>query len=261
MDSLKEGNDMTDRIAHGGKTLYGARLGILTLDTVIPSMPGCGRNALTWPFPVLFGVVPGATVKRAVQGRGKGLLDAFLVTADMLIAQGADGIATSGGFCSLFQADLSAHCKVPVATSSLMQIPWVQSLLPPGKRVGVITVHGATLDAEHLEAASAPADTPVIGTEGRREISRVLLNGEPTMDVAAAELDMLDAGQELVSRHPEVGAVVLECFNFAPYAAALRDSLGMPVYSVYSFLTWFHAGLAPRDFGHPGSAPRDYRER
>ena len=241
--------------------LYGARLGILMLEHTMPRIPGDVGNALTWPFPVLYGVVPGATPKGVVQGRGKGLLDAFLQTAARLVTQGADGIATTGGFLSFFQAELAAHCKVPVASSSLMQIPWVQRLLPPGKRVGVITIHGATLDAQHLEAAGAPADTPVVGTEGRREISRAMLNGEPKLDVAAAELDVLDAGQELVSRHPDVAAIVCECHNFAPFAAALRDSLGMPVYTVYSFLTWFHAGLAPRDFGHPGSAPRAYRER
>ena len=78
---------------------------------------------------------------------------------------------------------------------------------------------------------------------------------------ALAELDVLDAGQDLMSRHPEVGAVVFETHNLAPFASALRDSIGIPVFSVYSFFTWFHAGLAPRDFGHPGSAPRPWRER
>ena len=252
---------MAERFAYAGKMLYGARLGILATDNLIPSMPGCARHALTWPFPVLYEIVPGASIKRVVEGRGKGLLDAILATADTLVAKGADGIATTGGFCSLFQAELSAHCKVPVATSSLMQIPLVQRLLPPGKRVGVITLDGTTLDAEHLEAAGAPADTPVIGTEGRRETTRVLFNAEPKMDVAAAELDILDAGRDLMSQYPDVGAVVLECHDFATYAAALGDSLGIPVYSVYSFLTWFHAGLAPRDFGWPGGTPRDWRER
>jgi hypothetical protein len=45
-----------------------------------------------------------------------------------------------------------------------------------------------------------------------------------------------------------------------PYAAALRDRLRLPVHSIYSFVNWFHAGLNPRDFGPPGSGPRDWRE-
>jgi hypothetical protein len=26
----------------------------------------------------------------------------------------------------------------------------------------------------------------------------------------------------------------------------------MPVYDIYSFVSWFHAGLSPRSFGPPG---------
>jgi hypothetical protein len=45
-----------------------------------------------------------------------------------------------------------------------------------------------------------------------------------------------------------------------PFASALSAETGLPVYDIYSFVSWFHAGLAPRDFGHPGSAPGDWRE-
>ena len=34
-----------------------------------------------------------------------------------------------------------------------------------------------------------------------------------------------------------------------PYAHALREALGLPVYDIYSLITWLHAGLRPRDFG------------
>jgi hypothetical protein len=33
-----------------------------------------------------------------------------------------------------------------------------------------------------------------------------------------------------------------------PYAADLRQTLGLPVYSIYSLVTWFQAGLMPRVF-------------
>ena len=37
--------------------------------------------------------------------------------------------------------------------------------------------------------------------------------------------------------------------------------LRLPVFSIYTFVTWFHAALVPRDFGHPASAPSEWRER
>ena len=61
-------------------------------------------------------------------------------------------------------------------------------------------------------------------------------------------------------QHPDVGAVLLECTNMAPYARALREHLRLPVYDIVSFVTWFHAGLEPRDFGHPASGPRPWRD-
>ena len=64
-----------------------------------------------------------------------------------------------------------------------------------------------------------------------------------------------------MSRHSDIGAIVLECTNMVPYARALSDHLLLPVYSIYTFVTWFQAGLAPRDFGPPGSGAREWRER
>ncbi len=136
-----------------------------------------------------------------------------------------------------------------------MQVPWVQATLPPGKRVGLVTVSGSSLSPAHLEGAGVPLDTPVVGTENGKEFFRVLIKAEKDdMDIAQAERDVVEAGKELVARHPEVGAVVLECTNMPPYAAALRAALGLPVYDIYSMIAWFHAGLRPRRF----TLPRDW---
>ena len=249
------------RIAHGGKRLYSARIGILMLETSFPRIPGDPGNGLTWPFPVLWKVVPGATPDRVVRHKSAGLTNAFLDAAAELVHLGADGITTTCGFLSLYQQQIAAHVQVPVATSSLMQIPLVERLLPPGKRVGVLTVHAPSLTAGHFIAAGADPETPVIGTDQGREFSRVMLDEKHTLDAAAAERDILDAGETLVSRHPDIGAVVLECTNMVPYARALSDHLLLPVYSIYTIVTWFQAGLVPRDFGPPGSGPREWRER
>jgi len=142
----------TPRIAVGGKSLYGARVGILMLETRFPRIPGDMGNAATWPFPVLYKVVPGASPRRVVHDKAAGLLDSFLDAAEELVRLGADGITTTCGFLSLFQREIAAHVGVPVATSSLMQIPLIERVLPPGKRVGILTVSAANLTGEHLLA-------------------------------------------------------------------------------------------------------------
>ena len=248
-----------DRIAHGGKALYGAGVGILMLETRFPRIPGDMGNAATWPFPVLYKVVKGASPQRVVREQANGLLDAFVEGARELADLGADGITTTCGFLSLFQRDIAAHVGVPVATSSLMQAPMIERVLPAGRQVGILTISAKTLTPEHLAAAGVAPDTPVVGTDGGREFTRAILGDEPVHDVAAAERDIIEAGETLVRRHPQVGALLLECTNMAPYAATLREHLDLPVYDIVSFVTWFHAGLKPRDFGHPARAPREGR--
>jgi hypothetical protein len=240
----------TSTIARGGKSIYGAPLGILMLEARFPRIPGDMGNGTTWPFPVLFRVVRGASPERVVLQGAKGLLPDFIAAARDLVDLGAEGITTNCGFLSIFQEEIAEAVGVPVATSSLMQVPWVQATLPPGKRVGLVTVSSSSLTPAHLKGANVPLDTPVVGTEGGREFFRVLIKGEKQdLDVDLAAQDVVDAGKGLVARHPEIGAIVLECTNMPPYAAALQAAIGLPVYDIYSMITWFHAGLRPRVFG------------
>jgi hypothetical protein len=242
-------NSPFGRVARGGKSIYGAPLGILMLEARFPRIPGDMGNGETWPFPVLFRVVRGATPERVVLQGARGLLPDFIAAARELVELGAEAITTNCGFLSLFQRELAAAVGVPVATSSLMQVPWVQAMLPPGQRVGIVTVSKASLTEAHLAAAGVPLDAPIAGTEGGQEFFRVLIKAEKEeLDIGLAQQDILDAGRALVAAHPEVGAIVLECTNMPPYAAVLREAVGRPVHDVYSMVSWFQAGLRPRRF-------------
>src|SRR5215510_13166016 len=105
------------RLAQGGKAVYGARLGILMLEARFPRIPGDMGNAGTWPFPVLYKVVAGASPQRVVREQAAGLLPDFITAARELEALGAEGITTNCGFLSLYQKELAAAVSVPVATS------------------------------------------------------------------------------------------------------------------------------------------------
>ena len=238
------------RNARGGKPVQGAPLGIIMLETRFPRISGDIGNGQTWPFPVLYRVVAGATPERVVLQGARGLLPDFIAAAQELVTLGAEAITTSCGFLCIFQKEIAAAVGVPVATSSLLQVPWVEALLPAGQRVGVITVSPASLTPAHYAAAGMAADTPVMGIEGGRELFRVLVRQDKLdLDPVAAEQDIIDAGRALVAKHPEVGAIVLECTNMPPYAAALQAALGLPVHDVVSLASYLFAGLRPRRYG------------
>jgi Asp/Glu/hydantoin racemase len=237
------------RLACGGKAIYGAPLGILMLEARFPRIQGDMGNAATWPFPVLYRVVAGASPERVVLQGAAGLLPDFIRAARELVDLGAEAITTNCGFLSLFQRDIAAAVGVPVASSSLMQVPWVQATLPPGRRVGIVAVCASALTQAHLDGAGVPRDTPIIGTENGQELFRVLIKAEKDdLDVALAESDVVEARKALAARHPDLGAIVLECTNMPPYAAALQAAVRLPVYDIYAMIAWFHAGLRPRVF-------------
>jgi Asp/Glu/hydantoin racemase len=234
--------------AKGGKAIYGASVGILMLEARFPRIPGDMGNARTWDFPVHYKIVRGASPDRVVRQGAEGLLPRFVEAARELVADGVDGITTNCGFLSLFQNELTAAVSVPVATSSLMQVALVNAILPPGKRCGILTISASTLTPAHLEAAGVSAGTPVGTTEGGREFTRAILGNEPDLDVEMAREDNLAAARDLVQANPDLGAIVLECTNMVPYAQAIRDAVGLPVYSILSFVNWFQSGLEPRQF-------------
>ncbi len=235
----------------GGKAVYGAAVGILMLEARFPRIPGDMGNAASWDFPVHYRVVRDASPDRVVRRAAEGLLPAFVAAAQDLVATGADGITTNCGFLSLFQRELAAAVGVPVAASSLMQVAPVAALLPPGRRPGILTISASTLTPAHLEAAGVPADTPIGTTEGGREFTRAILGDAPELDIAAARADNVEAARALVAAHPDLGALVLECTNMAPYAHAIRQAVGLPVFSAHGFVSWFQSGLAPRRFPDP----------
>src|SRR5207244_4695496 len=184
----------------GGFNQYGFTVGILMLDTRFPRIPGDMGNASTFPFPVRYQRVEGADPERVVRRGAAGLLPAFLDGARRLEHEGVGAITTNCGFLVKFQRELAAAVRVPVFTSSLLLVPLVHRLLPPGRRVGIMTVNAGTLGPEHLRGAGVGSEIPiaVVGMEAEKEFTRVLLGDELELDVAAAREEHVGVARRLV---------------------------------------------------------------
>ncbi len=225
----------------------GARLGILMLDTRFPRILGDVGNAGSWSFPVRYAVVPGATPDAIVCDEIEPFVQAFITAGRELVAEGCTGIATTCGFLALIRPRLAEALGVPVAASALEQAGQIAACLPPGQRVGILTISASTLSSAHLRAAGVPDGSPVMGMEGS-SFARTILGNHADLDVPQARLDMVQAAQRLVETHADVGAILLECTNMVTYAADIAAATGRPVYSIHSYLNWFHAGLLPPRF-------------
>jgi Asp/Glu/Hydantoin racemase len=243
---------MTSGRVRGGFNQYGFSVGILMLDTRFPRIVGDMGNAATFPFPVRYHRVAGADPDRVVRRGAEGLLPAFVEGARSLEREGVGAITTNCGFLVKYQRELAAAVTVPVFTSSLLLVPLVHRMLPPGQRVGVMTVNAATLAPEHLAGAGIGPDVPlaVAGLEGEKEFTRVMLGDELGLDVDLAREEHVRVARRLVNDHPDVGAIVLECTNMPPYTADIQRETGRPVFDIITLVRMAHEALAG------GRAPR-----
>ena len=236
----------------GGANLYGYSVGVLVLDTQFPRIPGDIGNAGTFDFPVRYHRVAGATSEAVVRGGPRELLPLFVEGARSLEREGVGAITTSCGFLARFQPALAAAVSIPVFTSSLMLVPLVHRMLPPGRAVGILTVNAAALHPEHMAGAGIAPDVPVAvaGLETEKEFTRVMLDDQLTLDVETARQEHLTVVRRMMDAHPEIGALVLECTNMPPYRADIQALTGLPVFDITTLVRMVHEavrhGLAPR---------------
>ncbi|WP_448516695.1 aspartate/glutamate racemase family protein [Pseudothermotoga sp.] len=217
-------------IVQGGKTLYGFTLGVITLHTHFPRVPGDVGNARTWRFPVLYKILEGLNPK-AIIGREKNCVEEVLNAARELEAAGVKVITTSCGFLAMLQEELACAVSVPVITSSLLLVPLVHRICGM-KPVGILTANSQVLGQSHLTpVGAAEAFVEIVGLENTN-FGRALLNDEWRIDFEEARNEVVEAAKRLVEKRPELGCIVLECTNLPPFAADVQRVTKLPVFDL-----------------------------
>jgi Asp/Glu/hydantoin racemase len=224
-------------------------IGIIMLDTVFPRIPGDVGNPDTFSYPVLHRVVKGASIHRVVKEADPHLLQPFIEAAQDLEKQGVKAIATSCGFLAIFHQELVDSVHVPVFSSSLLQVHLAQSIIRRDQKVGIITAHGQSLTEKHFAGVGIQHyPKAVIGMEMAPEFTAVIIEGKRDIHVEKCRQEMAAVALKLVKSNPDVGAIVLECTNMPPYAAAVQAAVGLPVFDVVTMLNYAYATLVQQSF-------------
>lgn len=227
-------------------------IGILMLDHDLARPPGDPGNPATFSFPVRHKIVPGVSLERLLQ-KDLTLLEPLIEAGEELVDQGAAAIASGCGFLIYFQREIAARLPVPVMLSSLLQIPFIQRTLGPDQLIGVLTAHSGHLTEEHLLGAGMDPACPVkiAGLENDPYFHQAVLLEHGDLEFDKVQAEVVAKARKLVTpdedgRH--VGAIVMECTNLPPYAAAVQEAVGLPVYDVTTMIRYLYSALFRRRF-------------
>ncbi|KAF5702553.1 aspartate racemase [Fusarium globosum] len=128
-------------------TDLGPPLGFLAVEVDIHRPPGDPFNQDTWPFPLIREKVTGTSEAQIVTNGDyeDAFIDRFVQATIRLAERGAVGAITSCGFLAAAQTRLAALSPIPVATSALVQVPSLLSILPVNRPIGVLTYDSGRL--------------------------------------------------------------------------------------------------------------------
>ncbi len=218
---------------------YGYALGMLLLDEVESHVPGDTAHAGTYPYPVLFEVVAGATAARITNG-DPSATGAVVESAKKLARMGVKGITSNCGFMVCYQQAVANAVSVPAALSSLLQIPLACQATGTEGRLGILTAFVGRLNQSVLALAGLPAQQKIaIGSIEDTEDWAQL--AKRAIDESRFGAHLLDRAKRMVREHPDVKAILLECALFPPYARMLQDELGLPVWDFVSLVDHLYA--------------------
>lgn len=210
-------------------------LGIQMLDVGPIRLPGSYHNPATFPYPVVHRHVPGARVD-VVTGGETAILSAYIDSARVMERDGCRAIATSCGYTSHFQAEISAAVKVPVATSSLLLVPFVERLLPPGSKIALLTFDATRFNEGLANGVGWSLKTsPVIvaGVEGTESWDE-MRKPQPGITHAMLARDVMAAARRVLDAHADVRAIIFECAVFPIVTNHVRAATGLPVFDYVS---------------------------
>ncbi|HUI19150.1 MAG TPA: aspartate/glutamate racemase family protein [Alphaproteobacteria bacterium] len=220
--------------------VYGYAVGILLAEGTGPRAPGDVANATSYRYPVLYKRVAGASAERLATGDPQ-LEPAVVSAAQALEAEGVKGISSNCSFFANYQDAVTKAVRVPVFLSSLMQLPFIAASLGRKRAIGIITGDARALGNRLPTLSGAPAESQLVvrGLEGEAAFRRAILEGGDALDTALVETALVKTALAMIREQPAMGALLLEGAALPPYAQAVREASGLPVFDFLTMIDFY----------------------
>ncbi len=229
---------------------YGRPIGIIALDEQIPCPPGTPGNPTTFSHPVIYEVVKGVDIRSLIGLNDPDSRQSFIDAGRALVDKGACAVAGNCGLMIVHQAAMARALPVPVLMSSLLQLPLIASLLGPDRKIGIMASSRKSLKDEHLRLATGGAkiDTVLATMDGRPHFRAAVGDQSGVLDFEKVEGEVVEVAQGLVADNPDVGAILLECVDLPPYAYAVQEAVGLPVFDMTTLIGHALSALVRKPF-------------
>ena len=220
---------------------YGHALGIILVDVRTPFIPGDVGNASTYRYPVVYRTTKDVSLERLINQGDKSMAPAVIATARELEKMGVRAISSDCGYMLHFQKEVADAVSVPVMLSSLLQLPMLEAMLGRTQKIGVICANKPRLTPELLALSGAQDQNRLVvyGLEACPAFRSPILDEEPVLDAGLVEQEVAGTARALVEAHPDVSRILLECSNLPPYAHAVQQATGRPVFDFTTMLDMF----------------------
>lgn len=240
---------------------YGMGLGVMLLDDAYPGFPGDVRNPSAFPFPIQYDIACDVSNKTLVWDQDKTpVREPIIASAQRLERYGCRAIAAECGYFAYFQEDVAEAVNVPVFTSSLLQVPFAQTLIGPKKKVAILCAQRRFLTDKHLTSVGINPDSPIVIGGAQDELGVTEFNklwdpekrsADPYANYDLCAQQMIEATKTLVARDPEIGAIVFECTGMQPFSRAVQREVGLPIFDWGTLLHYAYSAVVSRDYyGH-----------
>ena len=220
------------------------QIGILLFKSAGQKMPGDPGHPDTYAFPVAYGWVEGS-FQSLVEG-SPGARQNLIRQAQALARQGVRAIVGDCGLMGLYQADIANAVEVPVAASSLALIPFLLSTFAAEKSLGIITGDTSLLHRRHL-----PPDTPanrliIAGMQAQPHFRAVVMERSAPLDPRRLCEETIAVAKSLAAAG-DLGALLLECSNLAPFRYDVARGLNLPVFDINSAVSLLNEAVCNQE--------------
>ena len=226
-----------------GVSVAGTGVGVLHIESRFPLVHGHLQNARSLGVPLIYECVEGVSPRQIV-ACDPAVEAPLIAAARRLVGRGAKAvIGTCGSFINYHTALVQA-VDVPVFSSILAAVPLLLRTVRQDARVAIVFASVASFTARVRDQAGIDDASRIAATDcASLPAFQPIMENSRSLDSDALMAQVREHLGAFIAEEPAVAVIVLQCSELAPYADAIRQDCGLPVFDINSLALWVDTSL------------------